>query len=63
MSPNKHGNSVTILNNSTLPLLAGSQPLRTFILQPSRAEVDYIVTEFTFLLGLAVFRDTHITKN
>ena len=39
--PNKHENSVTMLKNlSTLPLLAGSQPLHTFILQPSWVEVD-----------------------
>ena len=50
-SPNKHGNSMTILNSSTLPLFAGTQPLHTFIVQCTtylgggRHTVD-IVTEF-----------------
>ena len=56
MCPNKHGNSVTILNYSTSAWLAGTQPLHTFILQPSWAEVDKlnIVTEFPCVLGLTV---------
>ena len=56
--PNKNGNSVTILNYSTSPWLAGTQPLNIFILQPSGAEVDKlnIVTEFPCLLGLTVFK-------
>ena len=60
VSPNKHGNSVTILNLSTLPCVAGTQPLHTFILQPSWVEVDKIniVTEFPCLLGLTVLMIT-----
>ena len=48
MSPNKHGNSVTILNKSTSAWLARMQPLNTFILQPTWVEVDKlnIISEF-----------------
>ena len=54
--PNKHGNSVTILNLSTSAWIGSTQPLITFILQPSWAEVDdlNIVTEFPCFLGLTV---------
>ena len=54
--PNKHGNSVTTLNKSTSAWLADTQPLHSFILQPSWAEEDKlnIVTEFPCLLGLTV---------
>ena len=31
--PKKHGNSLTIINLCTLPLLARTPPLQTFILQ------------------------------
>ena len=58
MCPNKHGNSLTILNLSTSAWLSGTHFLNTFILQPSWAEVDQlnIVTEFPCLLGLTVLR-------
>ena len=54
--PNKHGNSVTMLNLSTSACLACTQPLNTFILQTSWTEVDKlnIVIEFLCLLGLTV---------
>ena len=44
---------MTIIKQSTLPLLPGTQPLHTFILQPSWAEVGKlnIVTEIPFFLG------------
>ena len=37
MSPNKHGNPLTIFNESTWPELPGTRPLHTFISQPSWA--------------------------
>ena len=57
MRPNKHENSVTMLKNlSTLPLLAGRQPLHIFILQPSWTEIDKLDRHYEFpcFLGLTV---------
>ena len=49
------------INPSTSAWLAGKQPLNTFTLQPSWAEVDKIniVTEFPCFLGLTVYMYTY----
>ena len=56
VSPNKQGNSVTILNYSSFVWLVDTQPLHISILQPRLVEVDmlFIFAEFLCLLELTV---------